>query len=73
MSVGGEVEDRIFEYVKRAMKISVRALNLEGKPIELEAEGYMAQCMQHEIDHLGPYIPGSFVGSKARTPGKKNC
>ena len=52
MSVGGEIEDRIFEYVKRSMKIRVRALDLEGKPIELEAEGFMAQCMQHEIDHL---------------------
>ena len=52
MSVGGEIEDRIFEYVKRSLKIRVRALDLEGKPIELEAEGFMAQCMQHEIDHL---------------------
>lgn len=52
MSVGGEIEDRIFEYVKRSLKIRVRALDLEGQPIELEAEGFMAQCMQHEIDHL---------------------
>ncbi len=56
MSVGGEVEDRIFEYVKRAMKIRVRALDREGKPIEVEAEGYMAQCMQHEIDHLDGHL-----------------
>jgi peptide deformylase len=56
MSVGGEVEDRIFEYVKRAMKIKVRALDRQGNPIELEAEGFMAQCMQHEIDHLDGHL-----------------
>jgi len=52
MSVGGELDDRVFEYVKRAMKIKIRALNLEGQPFEMLAEGFMAQCMQHEIDHL---------------------
>ncbi len=52
MSVGGELEDRIFEHVKRSMNIKVRALDLEGKPFELEASGFMAQCIQHELDHL---------------------
>lgn len=56
MSVGGELEDRVFEYIKRSLKIKVRALDQEGKPLELEAEGYMAQCMQHEIDHLDGYL-----------------
>lgn len=56
MSVGGEVEDRVYEYVKRAMKIKVRALNERGETIELEAEGFMAQCMQHEIDHLDGHL-----------------
>jgi peptide deformylase len=56
MSVGGGLEDRMFEYVKRAMKIRVRALDLDGNPIELEAEGFMAQCMQHEIDHLDGHL-----------------
>ena len=52
MSVGGELEDRIYEYVPRAMKIKVRALNIDGQPFEMEAEGFMAQCIQHELDHL---------------------
>ena len=52
MSVGGEVNERIYEYVKRAMKIKVRAVNLEGQSFELAAEGYLAQCIQHEVDHL---------------------
>lgn len=56
MSVGGEIEGRVYEYVKRAMKIKVRALNLQGDPFEIEAEGFMAQCMQHEIDHLDGHL-----------------
>ena len=42
----------IYEKVKRAHKIKVRALDRNGKPIEFDAEGYMAKCIQHEIDHL---------------------
>lgn len=52
MSVGGDVEERVFEYVKRPMKLKVRAIDVEGKPLEIEAEGYLAQCIQHEVDHL---------------------
>ena len=56
MSVGGHIEERIYEYVPRAMKIKVRALNQEGQPFELEAEGFMAQCIQHELDHLDGHL-----------------
>ena len=42
----------IYEKVKRAYKIRVRALDQDGKPIEFDAEGFMAKCIQHEIDHL---------------------
>ncbi len=41
-----------FEKVKRSHKIKVRALDQEGKPQEFEAEGYLAKCVQHELDHL---------------------
>ncbi len=30
----------------------MRALDRDGKPFELEAEGMLATCIQHEIDHL---------------------
>ncbi|MBS0350613.1 MAG: peptide deformylase [Proteobacteria bacterium] len=56
MSVGGDVEERIFEYVKRAMNIRVKAIDIEGKPFEMDASGFMAQCIQHEIDHLDGYL-----------------
>jgi peptide deformylase len=38
--------------VKRALKVRVQALNEHGLPIEIEGEGLMARCLQHEIDHL---------------------
>ena len=42
----------IFEKVRRAERVKVRALDREGKPFELEADGLLAVCIQHEIDHL---------------------
>ncbi|MGH8028921.1 MAG: peptide deformylase [Arenimonas sp.] len=42
----------IFADVKRAERISVRALDREGQSFELEAEGLLAVCIQHEMDHL---------------------
>ena len=42
----------IFDKVRRAERISVQALNREGKPFELATEGMLAVCVQHEMDHL---------------------
>ncbi len=42
----------IYAEVDRADKITVRALGLDGEPFEMEADGLMAVCIQHEIDHL---------------------
>ena len=42
----------IYEKVKRADKIKVRALDREGKQFEMEAEGILSTCIQHEMDHL---------------------
>jgi len=38
--------------LKRAAKVTLRALDRFGKPFELEAEKTLAICIQHEIDHL---------------------
>lgn len=40
------------EAVKRAAYVRVRALGRDGQPFELEAEGLLAVCIQHEMDHL---------------------
>jgi peptide deformylase len=36
----------------RSERIRVRALNRDGKPFELDADGLLAICIQHELDHL---------------------
>jgi peptide deformylase len=38
--------------VPRAEKVKIRALDREGKSFELEADGLLAICIQHEMDHL---------------------
>lgn len=38
--------------IPRATKITVRALNREGREVFLEAEGLLARILQHEMDHL---------------------
>jgi peptide deformylase len=38
--------------VKRAERVFLRAQDLDGKQIEIRAEGLQAVCFQHEIDHL---------------------
>jgi peptide deformylase len=41
-----------YERVTRAAKVTVRAQNEKGEPFELTAEGTLAVCIQHEMDHL---------------------
>lgn len=42
----------VYAPVSRAERIRVRALDRNGDPFELEADGLLAICIQHEIDHL---------------------
>jgi peptide deformylase len=42
----------IYDGVERPSRVKVRALDLQGKPFELEADGLLAVCIQHEMDHL---------------------
>ncbi len=42
----------IYDTVTRPERIRVRALNSQGQSFELEADGLLAVCIQHEIDHL---------------------
>jgi peptide deformylase len=41
-----------YEKVRRAAQVTVRALNEQGQPFELSADGMLAVCIQHEMDHL---------------------
>ncbi len=42
----------IYDGVERPSRVKVSALDAEGQPFELEADGLMAVCIQHEMDHL---------------------
>jgi len=42
----------VYDTVKRASHVRVRALGLDGQPFELEADDLLAVCIQHEMDHL---------------------
>ena len=42
----------VYDEVKRAAEIRVKALDQNGQPLEIEADGLLAVCIQHEIDHL---------------------
>ena len=42
----------VYEMVTRAEKITVEALDRQGKKFKLNAEGLLAVCIQHEMDHL---------------------
>jgi peptide deformylase len=42
----------IYETVDRAEEVTVKALDRHGQPFELRADGLLAICLQHEIDHL---------------------
>lgn len=56
----GEIEDEegclsVVQFrakVKRAEKVVVKARDLDGNEVEIPAEGLLAVCLQHEIDHL---------------------
>ena len=41
-----------YDKVTRAARVTVRAQNERGEPFELAAEGLLAVCIQHEMDHL---------------------
>ncbi|OHX13604.1 peptide deformylase [Chromobacterium sphagni] len=46
----------IYDKVTRAEHVKVKALDRDGKPFELDADGLLAICIQHEIDHLNGVV-----------------
>ena len=55
----------------RAARIVVRALDRDGKPFELEADGLLAVCIQHEMDHLEGKLFVDYVSELKRTRIRK--
>jgi len=42
----------VFETVERALRVTVSYLDLDGEARQMDADGLLAVCVQHEIDHL---------------------
>ena len=62
----------VTEEIRRAERVQVRALDREGKPFELEAEGLLAVAIQHENDHLdGVVMLDKLSAVKRRLVGRK--
>ena len=62
-----------YDYVERAAKIRVRALDRDGKPFELDAEGLLAVCIQHEMDHLEGKLFVDYLSELKRERLKKKA
>ncbi len=57
----------IYDKVERAEKVSVRFLDRQGVEQTLEAEGLLAVCIQHEIDHLNGKVFVQYLSQLKQT------
>ncbi len=60
-----------FEDVQRPQQVKISALDRDGKPFELMAEGLLAICIQHECDHLNGKLFVDYLSSLKRDRIKK--
>jgi peptide deformylase len=57
----------VYDNVERYEQVRVRALNEQGEPFELEADGLLAVCIQHEMDHLLGKVFVEYLSSLKQT------
>lgn len=63
----------VFDEVQRAERIRYRALDADGRPFERDAEGLLAVCIQHEIDHLDGKLFVDYLSELKRRRLKKRA
>jgi peptide deformylase len=56
-----------YDEVERPAEIRVKALNIEGKEFEMDADGLLAVCLQHELDHLQGKVFVEYLSILKRT------
>ena len=61
----------IYELVQRADRVKIRALGRDGEPFVLQADGLLAVCIQHEIDHLDGKLFVDYLSQLKRTRIRK--
>lgn len=62
-----------YDYIDRAASVRVRAFDSDGKPFEVEAEGMLAVCIQHEMDHLEGKLFVDYLSELKRERLKKKA
>ena len=62
-----------YDFIDRAAVIRVRAFDPDGKPFELDAEGMLAVCIQHEMDHLEGKLFVDYLSELKRERLKKKA
>lgn len=60
-----------YDTVVRAEKVTVKALDRHGKPFEINADGLLAECLQHEIDHLNGKLYVDLLSPLKRAMARK--
>ncbi len=60
-----------YENVDRPQKVKIKALDRDGQPYELIAEGLLAVCIQHECDHLNGKLFVDYLSTLKRDRIKK--
>ena len=79
VSTSGELVDHeegclslkgLYEHLKRPSHVKVRAQDLNGQSFEIEADGLLATCLQHEIDHLHGMV---FIDHLSRLKKSRAC
>ena len=63
----------VYEMVERAEWIQARARDRDGEPFEFEAEGLLAVCVQHEMDHLRGKLFVDYLSGLKRQRIKKKA
>lgn len=61
----------VYDSAPRALRVKVRALDREGKPFEIDADGLLAHCLQHEIDHLNGKVFIDYLSPLKRQMARK--
>ena len=61
----------IYADVKRANSVRVKALDRDGKAFEIEADGLLAVCIQHEMDHLAGKVFVDYLSPLKREQVRK--
>jgi len=57
----------VYEKVRRPERVTVEALDQDGQPFTLEADGLLAVCIQHEMDHLRGKVFVEYLSSLKQT------